>query len=195
MIKGVVVIILSYLFGSIPFGVLISKYKGIDIQKSGSGNIGATNVLRTLGRLPALITLFGDLLKGTFTILLAKGLLEEPWIALSGMAVILGHIFPISLRFKGGKGVATAIGVFLVYSPIVFISSVLIWSIVVYIFRYSSLGAIVTFLSLPVIISIMDPDKVKIIFSSLISLIILYRHRENIGRLLKGTETKIGERT
>lgn len=193
MINNFIIIIISYLFGSIPFGVLVSKYRGVDLQKSGSGNIGATNVLRTIGKGAAAITLIGDLLKGSLAVFLAKNLLNEPWIAISGIAVILGHIFSVFLNFKGGKGVATAFGVILIYSPIVAVPSILMWAIVVYIFRYSSLGAIVTFLSLPGIMAILNPDKVKLIFSFLISMIILFRHGKNIGRLFKGTETKIGE--
>jgi len=113
MINNFIIIIISYILGSIPFGVLFSKHKGVELQKSGSGNIGATNVLRTAGKGAAAFTLIGDLLKGSISIFLAKNILYEPWVALSGVAVILGHIFPVFLKFKGGKGVATAFGVFL----------------------------------------------------------------------------------
>lgn len=189
-----ITIILSYLLGSIPFGVLVSKYKGVDLQRSGSGNIGATNVLRTVGKGAAAITLIGDLLKGSLAIFLAKNLLDEPWIAASGMAVISGHIWPILLKFKGGKGVATAFGVILIYFPMVALLVLILWASVVYIFKYSSLGAIISFLSLPFLIMVLDPDKEKIIFSFFIATAILYRHRENISRLLKGKENKIGGR-
>lgn len=191
----VFIIILSYLVGSIPFGVLVSRYKGIDVQKSGSGNIGATNVFRTVGKGAAAITLACDLLKGLLALLLAKYFLQEPWIALSGIAVILGHIFSVFLKFKGGKGVATAFGVLLVYSPVVAAIVILMWAVVAYMFGYSSLGAIFTFLVLPVIMLFLKMDKFKIIFSLIVAIIILFRHTENIARLLKGTETKIGEKT
>lgn len=193
--EKIFIIIISYLLGSIPFGVLISRQKGIDLQRTGSGNIGATNVLRTAGKGAAVLTLIGDMMKGSLSIFLAKKFLNEPWIALSGIAVMLGHIFPLFLKFRGGKGVATAFGTILIYSPVVAVISVFLWAMVVYIFRYSSLGAIVTFLSLPVIIFILDPDKNKIIFSMFVTSIIILRHKENIVRLFKRTENKIGERS
>ncbi|MEK6691129.1 MAG: glycerol-3-phosphate 1-O-acyltransferase PlsY [Nitrospirota bacterium] len=192
--KALVIITLSYLLGSIPFGVLISKYKGINLKEKGSGNIGATNVLRTVGKGAAAFTLLGDLLKGSLSVFIANNFLHEPWIAFTGIAVILGHIFPVFIRFKGGKGVATTFGVVLIYSPIVAISAILLWSVVVFIFRYSSLGAVITFLFLPAIVSILDPDKMKLYFSSFISIIIILKHKDNLLRIFKGTETKIGIR-
>lgn len=192
MVKGFAVIILSYLLGSIPFGVLVSKFKGIDLRSKGSGNIGATNVLRTIGKGAAAFTLIGDLLKGSLAIISAKYFLVEPWIAISGIAVISGHIFPLFLKFKGGKGVATAFGVILIYSPLVAICSISLWVIMVYVFRYSSLGAIISFLFLPVIMALLDPEKVKILLSVFISGVIILRHKENVKRLFKGMETKIG---
>lgn len=192
--KDLVIITLSYLLGSIPFGVIISKYKGINLKEKGSGNIGATNVLRTVGKGAAAFTLLGDLLKGSLSVFIANNFLHEPWIAFTGIAVILGHIFPVFIRFKGGKGVATTFGVVLIYSPIVAISAILLWSVVVFIFRYSSLGAVITFLFLPAIVSILDPDKMKLYFSSFISIIIILKHKDNLLRIFKGTETKIGIR-
>lgn len=192
--KALVIITLSYLLGSIPFGVIISKYKGINLKEKGSGNIGATNVLRTVGKGAAAFTLLGDLLKGSLSVFIANNFLHEPWIAFTGIAVILGHIFPVFIRFKGGKGVATTFGVVLIYSPIVAISAILLWSVVVFIFRYSSLGAVITFLFLPAIVSILDPDKMKLYFSSFISIIIILKHKDNLLRIFKGTETKIGIR-
>lgn len=192
--KALVIITLSYLLGSIPFGVIISKYKGINLKEKGSGNIGATNVLRTVGKGAAAFTLLGDLLKGSLSVFIANNFLHEPWIAFTGIAVILGHIFPVFIRFKGGKGVATTFGVVLIYSPIVAISAILLWSVVVFIFRYSSLGAVITFFFLPAIVSILDPDKMKLYFSSFISIIIILKHKDNLLRIFKGTETKIGMR-
>lgn len=192
--KALVIITLSYLLGSIPFGVLISKYKGINLKEKGSGNIGATNVLRTVGKGAAAFTLLGDLLKGSLSVFIANNFLHEPWIAFTGIAVIVGHIFPVFIRFKGGKGVATTFGVVLIYSPIVAISAILLWSVVVFTFRYSSLGAIITFLFLPAIVAILDPDKMKLYFSIFISIIIILKHKDNLLRIFKGAETKIGIR-
>lgn len=194
MLKGLIIITLSYLLGSIPFGVLVSKYKGVDLRSKGSGNIGATNVLRTVGKGAAAVTLSGDLLKGSLAVILAKNSLSEPWVAISGIAVIIGHIFPLFLKFKGGKAVATAFGVILIYSPIVAVSVIFLWVIIVYTFRYSSLGAIISFLLLPGIMVVLDKDNTKIFFAFAVSILVLLRHTGNIGRLLKGREKKIGDK-
>lgn len=192
--KTLIIITLSYLLGSIPFGVLISRYKGINLKEKGSGNIGATNVLRTVGKGAAAFTLLGDLLKGSLSVFIANNFLHEPWITLTGGAVILGHLFSVFLRFRGGKGVATTFGVLLIYSPVVALSAILLWSVIVYIFRYSSLGAIITFLFLPAIVTVLEPDKMKIYFSIFISIIIILKHKDNLLRIFKGTETKIDKR-
>lgn len=186
---------LAFLIGSIPTGLLIAKSRGIDIKKSGSGNIGATNVLRTTGKLPAILTLFGDILKGALAVLMARhfgsGMFYEGVIGLSS---ILGHNFSLFLKFKGGKGVATSIGVLCIYSPKTALITIIIWVMTILITRYSSLGALVSFGVLPVSIILLDTkDKLPIAF--LMTVILFIRHIDNVSRLLKGTEPKVGRQT
>jgi len=182
------------MIGSIPFGVIVAKARGIDLRSVGSRNIGATNVLRTLGRLPAIITLLGDSLKGAIAVLLCRAIGEgELWEGITGISVILGHIYPIFLSFKGGKGVATAFGVLAVYSPQVAIITLIIWLAVAFSTRYSSLGAIVAYGALPIIFLLLDAHMINITFAIVIALLIILKHRENIKRLLEKREPKIGE--
>lgn len=185
----------SFLMGSIPVGLIVAKLKGVDLRKVGSGNIGATNVLRTMGKRPALITLAGDMLKGLIPVFISGYILDDPlYSGIVGLAAILGHDFSIFLKFRGGKGVATSIGVILAYSPLVSVLTVLVWIIVVFMTRYSSMGAIVSFMLLPLNIYVFDYSNERFLISIFITLLILFKHRENIGRLLSGREPKIGER-
>lgn len=181
--------------GSMPVGLVVAKVKGVDLRKVGSGNIGATNVLRALGKVPALITLSGDMFKGFIPVLLSTYILDDPLThGIVGLFAILGHDFSLFLRFRGGKGVATSIGVILAYAPIVSIITILLWITVVFMTRYSSMGAIVSFILFPINIYIFDYTHEKFLISILITLLLLFKHRENIGRLLSGKEPKIGER-
>ena len=195
MTKNIILLIAAFVLGSIPFGIITAKVKGIDLKKVGSGNIGATNVLRSLGRWPAVITLLGDILKGTLAVAIGKYSGVEPlYEGLIGIAAILGHNFSIFLGFKGGKGVATSLGVLLMYTPHVALVTLIVWIGVVLFTKYSSLGAIVSFALLPLNIMLFDfQDKTKFIISILISLFIIIRHKDNIKRLMKGTERKIGQ--
>lgn len=181
--------------GSIPVGLIVARVKGVDLRKIGSGNIGATNVLRAMGKGPALITLAGDLIKGLIPVVISSYVLDDPLSSgIVGLAAIIGHDFSIFLKFKGGKGVATSIGVILAYSPFVSALTVLIWIITVFMTRYSSMGAIISFTLLPLNIYVFDYSYEKFLISVFISLLLLFKHRENIGRLLSGREPKIGER-
>jgi glycerol-3-phosphate acyltransferase PlsY len=195
MTKNIILLIAAFVLGSIPFGIITAKVKGIDLKKVGSGNIGATNVLRSLGRWPALITLLGDILKGTVAVAIGKYSGVEPlYEGLIGIAAISGHSFSIFLGFKGGKGVATSLGVLLMYTPHVAVLTLIVWIGVVLFTKYSSLGAIVSFALLPLNIMLFDfQDKTKFFISILISLFIIIRHKDNIRRLMKGTERKIGQ--
>lgn len=187
--------LISFVMGSIPVGLIVARVKGVDLRKVGSGNIGATNVLRTMGKGPALITLAGDMLKGFVPVVLSNYILNDTLSAgLVGFAAILGHDFSLFLRFKGGKGVATSIGVLLAYSPVVAIFTVLLWIVVVFMSRYSSMGAIVAFLLLPVNIYVFDYSQEKFVIGLLMTLLLLFKHSENIKRLLSGREPRIGER-
>jgi glycerol-3-phosphate acyltransferase PlsY len=195
MIKNILLIILSFLLGSVPFGIILAKTKGIDLRRVGSGNIGATNVLRSIGKWPAVLTLLGDILKGTLAVAAGRYFGVEPlYEGLMGISAILGHNFSLFLGLKGGKGVATSIGVLVIYTPKVAFFTVVLWVMIVFFTKYSSLGAIVSFGLLPINIVLFDYDRTKVLVTVLISLFIVMRHKDNIKRLLKGTERKIGQR-
>lgn len=197
MAKNVIFLIVAFLLGSIPFGIITAKAKGIDLKKVGSGNIGATNVLRALGKWPAVITLIGDMGKGALAVALGRHGGVDPLVeGLIGISAILGHNFSIFLRFRGGKGVATSIGVLLFYLPREALVTIAIWLVVVFFTRYSSLGALVAFGLLPFSVCVFEPgDWTKVLIATLISALIIVRHRENIDRLIRGSERKIGRRT
>jgi glycerol-3-phosphate acyltransferase PlsY len=196
MAEKIMLIIIAFILGSIPFGIIVAKIKGVDLKKVGSGNIGATNVLRSLGKWPAFLTLFGDILKGTVAVAIGRFLGVGPvYEGLIGLSAILGHNFSIFLRFRGGKGVATGFGVLLVYTPQVALFTIIIWIIIVILTKYSSLAAIVSFGLLPVNVAVFDPRyREKLFLTVLITILILTRHEGNIRRLMKGTERKIGQR-
>lgn len=192
--KDILIFLLAFLIGSIPFGIIIAKAKGVDLKKVGSGNIGATNVLRSIGKYPALLTLLGDVLKGTAAVALGRYFGSGPvFEGLVGFCAILGHNFSLFLGFRGGKGVATSFGVLSFYSPQTALFTFIIWLIVIMTTKYSSLGALVSFGLLPLSIMFFD-HKNKIIIAVLITILIFMRHKDNIKRLISGTERKIGKR-
>ncbi len=186
----VLTIAISYLFGSIPFGLLISKrMRGIDPRKGGSGNVGATNILRVVGRKEAVLTLLLDVLKGILPVLAANLLgLREEVILVVGLATVLGHIFPIFLKFKGGKGVATSFGVFLGLSYQIALMGLAVWALGVYLGGASSVGALAAFGCLPLLSFFLRPDPIFNLFALFISILVYVQHRGNIQRLIKGTE-------
>ncbi|HCC68818.1 MAG TPA: acyl-phosphate glycerol 3-phosphate acyltransferase, partial [Nitrospiraceae bacterium] len=193
--KIFLIMLVAYMIGSVPSGVIVARLKGIDLRKVGSGNIGATNVLRAVSKGSAVVTLLGDFLKGAFAVLICRYFLGgEMWEGIAGIAVILGHNFSILLSFKGGKGVATGLGVLFVYSPIVAFITLGIWLAVAFSTRYSSLAAIVAYSILPLSFLLFDASKVKVATAVIIAFLILIKHRSNMKRLLVGTESKIGER-
>ncbi|MBN2654948.1 MAG: glycerol-3-phosphate 1-O-acyltransferase PlsY [Nitrospirae bacterium] len=177
------------MIGSIPTGLLIAKAKGIDIRSAGSGNIGATNVMRTVGKSSALWTLIGDMAKGIIPVVIGRLLnIPQNELAVVGMSAILGHNFSIFLKFRGGKGVATSLGVLLAYSPYVGLCTAAVWLVVMKWSKTSSLSALSAFAALPVIFFILDNTNLNMIFSLLITLLIFIRHTDNIRRLIKGEE-------
>ncbi|MEW6054038.1 MAG: glycerol-3-phosphate 1-O-acyltransferase PlsY [Nitrospirota bacterium] len=196
MLKIFLLLIAGFLLGSIPFGIIIAKLKGVNLKKVGSGNIGATNVLRSLGKWPAALTLIGDILKGTMAVVIGRLFEVESGIeGLIGISAILGHNFSVFLGFRGGKGVATSIGVLLVYAPVAALLTLVLWLTVVFLTKYSSLGAIVSLGILPFTFLLMYPgEREKLIIAISIAVIILVRHRDNLQRLMKGTERKVGQR-
>ena len=194
----ILIILASYLIGSVPFGLLFTRlFSGIDVRTVGSGNIGATNVLRAAGKKGAILTLLADGLKGFIPVFLARLLFhDDVTTALSGAAALLGHVFPVYLRFKGGKGVATSFGVVLAVSPWTGVIALLAWLIAAVLWRYSSLSALIAFASYPILTFALSPEPSKPYgsLSLFIFGMIYYRHRENIKRLLAGTESKIGQK-
>lgn len=186
------VIFFSYLLGSIPFGILVSKVFGLgNLRHIGSGNIGATNVLRTGNKLAALITLILDGLKGALVVVVARFISEDAAITAS-IFVIIGHIYPVWLRFSGGKGVATFIGAILALSFVAGLLVCFIWIIIALIFRYSSLSAIVSSASAPIGIFLFY-DNEALVVTLFMTVLIWYRHKDNIRRLIDGSEAKIGK--
>ena len=186
-------ILMGYLIGSFPSGLVYTRLAGMeDIRNLGSGNIGATNVLRTGNKKIALATLITDMLKGITAILIAKSFLSDTQATFIGVAAFLGHIYPVWLNFKGGKGVATYIGVISGLSIWAVTGFALIWLIMAGLFRYSSLAALTASLAVPIIFYL-QPDSQNIALISLVmTFIVFFKHLENIQRLWKGTETKIG---
>jgi acyl phosphate:glycerol-3-phosphate acyltransferase len=181
----------GYLLGSIPFGVVLTRMAGLgDIRTIGSGNIGATNVLRTGKKGLALATLLLDGGKGAVAVLIAKRCGTDAALV-AAVASVLGHIFPIWLKFKGGKGVATALGVYLALSPTMGSGALIAWLLAVGITRTSSVGGIVSVVAGPAVALTLHSPRVTIA-TALIAALVVFRHHENIRRLISGTEPKIG---
>ena len=189
--------IAGYLVGSISSAVIVSRLMGLpDPRQEGSGNPGATNVLRLGGKLAAALTLIGDILKGAIPVLIAASLTAEPMaIALAGAGSFFGHLFPVFFGFKGGKGVATALGVFLAINPFIALSLALTWLTIAIIFRFSSLAAIISSASAPLWAWWFDSSDVYIVLAFALAIILVWRHSENIKRLIAGTESKIGKKS
>ncbi len=186
--------IMSYLAGSIPFGLIVARSRGVNLRKRGSGNIGATNVLRSVGKKEALFTLAGDLMKGAFAVALVKVAgYGAPYPGLAGLVAVIGHDYPVFLRFKGGKGVATSIGALLLYAPLVGLITVALWITVIIIYRYSSLAALVAFALLPLNMVVFRTGFTDFVISLFFTVLIFIKHRENIRRLLEGREPKVGQ--
>lgn len=187
--------VIGYLLGSIPFGLLLTRAAGLgDVRQIGSGNIGATNVLRTGNKKLAAATLLCDAFKGTAAVLIANALWGYEASLVAGFFAFLGHLFPVWLGFKGGKGVATYIGVLLGAAPLMMLLFAAIWLITAFVTKYSSLSALVAMLVIPIILWILGPEKTALLVT-ILSVISWYMHRENIKRLLAGTESKIGKKS
>jgi glycerol-3-phosphate acyltransferase PlsY len=201
--RPVLVLIAAYLLGSIPFGYLLVRLKeGADVRETGSGGTGATNVTRRAGKLAGIVTLALDAAKGALAIYLARNFLTPDfgmnwWVAAASIAVVVGHIFPVWLGFRGGKGVATGVGVFLALSPLAVIGALLVFILIVWATRYVSLGSIAATASFPLCVWLLSnfyrpvAGLREILAASIIGgALIIFMHRANIGRLLSGTESK-----
>lgn len=187
--------VLAFLIGSLPCGFIIGKLRGIDIRKSGSGNIGATNAARVLGKSAGIITLFADILKGAISASIGYLEVNQPYypqsFAVFGAAAIFGHCFSPWLNFKGGKGVATTLGAFLIISPAQVGIAALVFLITYKISGFVSLGSIISAVALPIVIAISSFDSTTILLSFLVSVLVVVRHKDNIKRLISGEEMKI----
>jgi glycerol-3-phosphate acyltransferase PlsY len=190
---SIVAVFIAYLVGSISSAIIISKFKGLeDPRNVGSGNPGATNVLRSGDKSAAIMTLLGDILKGFLPVVFVKLLGASPLlVALVGLAAFLGHLYPVYYQFKGGKGVATAGGVLLAVSPLAVFFLVCIWFVVAFLTHYSSLAALITAVAAPLLIMLIKPTLAYVALGGVIAGFLVWRHRENINRLLNGTESKI----
>ncbi|MDD7910700.1 MULTISPECIES: glycerol-3-phosphate 1-O-acyltransferase PlsY [Pseudovibrio] len=185
---------IGYILGSIPFGLLITKAAGLgDIRQIGSGNIGTTNVLRTGKKSLAALTLLCDALKGTLAVVIAYIWLGNDAAMIAGLGAFLGHLFPVWLKFKGGKGVATYIGILLGLNWPFALVFMVIWLLVAFITKYSSLSALVSSLLIPFVLVVFDQWQLAEI-TGLLGVMLWLKHHENISRLLKGTEGKIGSK-
>lgn len=196
ILKYILIAIASYLLGNISSGIIIAKAFGAgDIRKHGSGNSGTTNVLRTLGWLPSVLTLAGDCLKGLIACLAGRWFGGDLGMLLAGLCVTLGHDFPVFLAFKGGKGIATSLGMILVINPLLALSLLAVVLFFVAITGYMSLGSVIVSIAYPVLTAIIFQGHVNsslyIIFSILCGLLSLYCHRGNIVRLIKHEENRL----
>lgn len=185
--------VLSYLIGAIPFGLVVGKVAGIDVRQHGSKNIGATNVSRTLGKKLGFLTLVLDVLKGLLPMAAASAILAEHpavdlYVSGCGIAAVCGHMFPVYLGFKGGKGVATGLGVFLYFSPFAIFISLLIFIGAVAFTGFVSAGSLLASGFFPLWLYFLGADRVVIIAAGIVAVLIWFKHHENIRRLLRGEE-------
>jgi acyl phosphate:glycerol-3-phosphate acyltransferase len=188
-------VLAAYLMGSIPFAQLLSKRRGIDLRRVGSGNVGATNVLRTLGVRPAVLAMMLDAVKGTVAVLIAQRLtngVAAPVAA--GLASMIGHVYPVWLRFRGGKGVATAAGAFAVLTPVAAAVAVGVFLLTVAVTRFISVGSMVAALTLAGWAIASDAPTIVAIGAAIGAALVLIGHRANVLRLVAGTERRVGQR-
>jgi glycerol-3-phosphate acyltransferase PlsY len=194
----VILTIIAYLFGALPFGLLIANTRGVDIRSQGSGNIGATNVYRCVGKGWGILTLLLDALKGfipAFVFPMA-GDFDSGHGVLFGIAAIIGHTFPVYLKFKGGKGVATSAGVFLGVAPLAVTVAIACWAVCLAVSRYVSLSSIVAAIAVAISVwALGDKALVVKLAITLMSVLVIWLHRANIKRLLNGTESRLGKKS
>ena len=197
---NMIVLIGAYLLGAIPFGLIVGKLQGLDIRQYGSGNIGTSNVARTLGKKAAAFTLLGDGLKGLVAVLLARAVLDDPaWTAAAGLAAVIGHNWPVYLKFEGGKGVTTTYGALLGLAWLPALGTILIWAIVSRTTNKASVAALVSAPCAPLLAylaTLLRPGNQlpAIVFAAVTAVLIYIRHVENIKRLLAGTELHLDQK-
>jgi len=191
MLTPIVLVLLAYLLGSVPTGYVLGSFAGIDVRKAGSGNVGATNVARVVGLRHGILTLIGDVAKGFIPVVVALQLgLSSAATGLVGIAAFLGHLYSAFLKFQGGKGVATALGIFLAVSPAATLVLLVVFALVVLTSRFVSLGSMIAAACAPVVLWFLSYPPVLIAMSAFLASMITLRHRSNIQRLIAGTEPK-----
>lgn len=193
MMSCIFYIVVAYLIGSVPVGIILSKIRGVDPRKTGSGNIGATNVMRAAGKVFGVITLAGDIVKGLVPTALAIHY-KQPYLVVAaiGLATFLGHLFPVYLRFRGGKGVATALGVYLAISPCAIMVSIFVFILTLVKWRFVSLGSLTGTALVPITLIVLHEPFEYICLSLIIGILIFIKHKDNIKRLVEGNENKFG---
>ena len=192
--ETILALLLGYGFGSIPFGLILTFLAGKgDVRLIGSGNIGATNVLRTGSKWLAALTLILDCLKATAAILLAQRLFGMETGPMAAAGAMVGHLYPVWLKFKGGKGAATYFGVLIALLPIAALVYAIVWIVVLLTFRISSMAGMAAGLSAPLSSHLVEPTLMPLLLG--FTALVLWKHRENIARLLKGTEPRIGQKS
>jgi glycerol-3-phosphate acyltransferase PlsY len=197
--QHILLLLAAYLLGTIPFGIIFGRVFGArDVREAGSGNIGATNVARVAGPVPGILTLLADAAKGALAVWLAAYSTHSSaeWMMLAGLTALLGHCFPVWLGFTGGKGVATALGVFAMLSPLAALSALIFFAIVVAVWRFVSLGSIAAAAAMPLLIYFLwapgHAPPLPVIFGTLFaSSLVIYKHDANLQRLVEGTEPRI----
>ena len=194
LIKQIVVFLCAYLLGSIPFPYLLTRFKtGKDIREIGSGNVGATNVMRTSGKMLGLFTLILDVAKGAGAVIAGKYFLHtEVAGAIAGFLAMMGHAFPVFLGFRGGKSVATGAGAFLILSPFGILTSIGLFAILILLIRIVSLSSMIAAGMFPVFAWLYGSEKQTVFWGAVCAALIIFRHKPNIERLIKGTEKRIG---
>ena len=193
--EHVVALTLAYLLGSIPFAFLLARRRGIDLRDVGSGNVGASNVLRTSGTRAAVLAMLLDAMKGAVAVIVAQRLAPGPTTPMAaGLASVVGHIYPVWLRFRGGKGVATACGVFWILAPLATAMASVIFIGAVWSTRYVSLGSVIATAVLPTFLWITNSTAAVIVGGVAAAVLVIERHRPNLARLREGTERRLGQR-
>jgi len=191
----ILLILGGYVLGSIPTGFLVGRAYGVDVRRVGSGNIGTANVLRATGKWPAVITMLGDMLKGFLPVFVARFVTENEWVVAGvALAALAGHCWSIFLGFKGGKAVATGAGTSVALAPVIGLLLFAFWWGVVLVSRYTSLGAILVMVASPVVFLVTGQPTPYVLYVLVGASIVLWRHRENVCALIKGTERKVGEK-
>ena len=184
-------IVLAYLLGSIPSGYLAGRLRGIDIREVGSKNVGATNVFRSLGKGIGLAVMGADIAKGILAVAIAIALTDDPWPLVAGGAAILGHVFPVWLGFRGGKGVAVTAGVAIALMPLAAAAMIPVWILIVAVTRYVSVASIAAAIFLTPVAWLFGASWPTLVFAGLVSAGVLWRHRGNVDRLRRGTELRL----